>query len=140
LVNIFFNLRQIKNFIYPDAPRRIMKGSSTSGKRVDDPYQFEIMLASHEQKTRISTLEKSRRRTNQNDQIGLPNIAEHIDVSFLTRRRCVSSRRKASDRNNQQREGNMNGNEKGTLERCLNTRKKTRVTKRKNQPLWRINL
>jgi hypothetical protein len=119
----------------------LRKGHQLLASELVTLTNLKTMLARHTKNPRISALGKSRRRANQNDQIGLPDIAEHnLDVYFLTRRRCVPNRRKASDRNNQQREGNMNGNEKGTLERCLNTRKKTRVTKRKNQPLWRINL
>ncbi len=138
-----FSLIYAKSRILYILMRRVglRKGYQLLASELVTLIKLKNMLASHEQNPRISALGKSRRRANQTDRTGLPAILEHnLDVYFLTRRRCVSTRRKASDRNNQQREGNMNGSEKGTLERCLNTRKKTRFTKRKNQPLWRINL
>jgi hypothetical protein len=78
------------------------------------------MLASHTQKPRISALEKSRRRANQNDRTGLSDIVEHnLDVSFLTRRRGVPNRRKANDTTINRGE-NMSGKKRRPLPTVLN--------------------
>jgi hypothetical protein len=113
----------------------LRKGQQLLASELLTLTNLKTMLARHTKNPRISALEKSRQRATKNDQTGLPEILEHIDdVSFLTRRRCVSTRRKANDTINKRREGNMNGNEKGTLEGASIRERKPELLKGKINP------